>query len=109
MGDSSDNISGVAGIGQKTATTLITNWTTIENLYENLENAGLTKGVFTKLENGREAAKESKWLATIRLDAPVDSNMEDYAIAQPDNEKLSEILTELEMLRLLQKLNLEPS
>ena len=109
MGDSSDNISGVAGIGQKTATTLITNWTTIENLYDNLENAGLTKGVFTKLENGREAAKESKWLATIRLDAPVDSNLEDYAIAQPDNEKLSEILTELEMLRLLQKLNLEPS
>lgn len=109
MGDSSDNISGVAGIGQKTATTLITNWTTIENLYENLDNAGLTKGVLTKLENGREAAEESKWLATIRLDAPVDNNLECYTIAQANNEKLSEILTELEMMKLLQKLGLKPS
>lgn len=109
MGDSSDNISGVAGIGQKTATTLITKWTTVENLYDNLENAGLTKGVYTKLVNGADAAKESKWLATIRLDAPIDGKIENYRISQPDNEKLSEILTELEMFRLMEKLNLEPS
>lgn len=109
MGDSSDNISGVAGIGQKTATTLITKWTTVENLYDNLENAGLTKGVYTKLVNGADAAKESKWLATICLDAPIDGKIENYRISQPDNEKLSEILTELEMFRLMEKLNLEPS
>ncbi len=109
MGDSSDNISGVAGIGQKTASTLITKWKTIENLYENLENANLTKGVLNKLENGREAAKESKWLATIVLDAPIDTNPESYALKEADQERLSVILTELEMFKLLTKLKLTPA
>ncbi|MGN1481745.1 DNA polymerase I [Porcipelethomonas sp.] len=109
MGDSSDNISGVAGIGQKTATTLVTQWTTVENLYEHLDEAQITKGVKAKLENGREAAEESKWLATICLDAPIDNDTESYKISQPDNEALSEILTELEMSKLLQKMNLKPS
>ena len=72
MGDSSDNISGVPGIGQKTAAALITEWKTIENLYDNLENANITKGVRTKLESGLQAAEESKWLATICLEAPID-------------------------------------
>lgn len=109
MGDSSDNISGVAGIGQKTATTLVTKWTTVENLYEHLEEADITKGVRTKLENGRESARESKWLATICTDAPIDNSLENYKLGEPDNEKLSELLTELEMTKLLQKLSLEPS
>ncbi len=109
MGDSSDNISGVAGIGQKTATTLVTKWTTVENLYEHLEEADITKGVRTKLENGRESARESKWLATICTDAPIDNSLENYRLGEPDNEKLSELLTELEMTKLLQKLSLEPS
>lgn len=109
MGDSSDNISGVAGIGQKTAGTLITKWATIENLYENLDNAGLTKGVYTKLQNGAEAAKESKWLATICLDAPIDKNIESYKQGEFQSERLSKLLTELEMVKLLQKLGLEPT
>jgi len=109
MGDSSDNIPGVAGVGQKTATTLITKWKTIENLYENLDNAGLTKGVFTKLDNGRESAKESKWLATIVLDAPIDTNPENYILGEADEKKLSELLTELEMFKILAKFNLEAS
>lgn len=109
MGDSSDNISGVAGIGQKTATTLVTKWTTVENLYEHIEEADITKGVRTKLENGRESARESKWLATICTDAPIDNSLENYRLGEPDNEKLSELLTELEMTKLLQKLSLEPS
>lgn len=109
MGDSSDNISGVPGIGQKTATTLITKWKTIEKLYENIDNAGLTKGVINKLENGRDAAKESKWLATIVLDAPIDMNPESYLIGEYDEKHLSEILTELEMFKLLTKLKLAPA
>ncbi len=109
MGDSSDNISGVAGIGQKTASALITKWKNIENLYENLENAELTKGVFTKLENGREAAKESKWLATIVLNAPIDIVPENYMPNSPDVDRLRVILTELEMFKLLIKLKLEPA
>lgn len=109
MGDSSDNIPGVAGVGQKTAGKLISEWKTIENLYENLDSAGLTKSVYNKLANGKESAEQSKWLATICLEAPVETDISSYIPAERDNEKLSELLTELEMSKLLQKLNLEPS
>ena len=67
MGDSSDNISGVAGVGQKTASKLIQAWGTVENLYTHLDEAGLTKSVYNKLTAGQDAAKESKWLATLSL------------------------------------------
>ncbi len=109
MGDSSDNIVGVAGVGEKTASTLITKWKTIENLYENIEDAGLTKGVYNKLVNGKESAEQSKWLATICLDAPVDENIKSYIPTERDEKALSELLTELEMLKLLSRLGLEPS
>lgn len=109
MGDSSDNIPGVAGIGQKTAGKLISEWKTIENLYENIDSAGLTKSVYNKLVNGKESAEQSKWLATICLDAPVETDINKYIPAERDSEKLSELLTELEMAKLLQKLDLKPS
>ncbi|MBQ3565787.1 MAG: DNA polymerase I, partial [Oscillospiraceae bacterium] len=109
MGDSSDNIPGVTGVGQKTATTLITKWKTIENLYENLENAGLTKGVFTKLDNGRESAKESKWLATIVLDAPIDTTLDNCMFKERNDSLLAQLLTELEMFKMLSKFGLEPA
>lgn len=109
MGDSSDNIPGVAGVGQKTAGKLISDWKTIENLYENIDNAGLSKGVYNKLINGRASAEQSKWLATICLEAPVETDIEKYIPAERSDEKLSELLTELEMTKLLQKLKLEPS
>lgn len=109
MGDSSDNIPGVAGVGQKTAGALITKWKTIENLYENIDSAELSKGVFNKLINGKEDAERSKWLATICLDVPIDKNLAQYKISERDDEKLSELLTELEMAKLMQKLGIEPS
>lgn len=109
MGDSSDNIPGVAGIGQKTAGKLISEWKTIDALYENLDNAGLTKGVYNKLINGRQSAEQSHWLATIRLDTPIDTNINDYVPTERNDEKLRVLLTELEMLKLLQKLGLEPA
>lgn len=109
MGDSSDNIPGVAGVGQKTAGKLISDWKTIENLYENIDNAGLSKGVYNKLINGKASAEQSKWLATICLKAPVETDIEKYIPSERSDEKLSELLTELEMTKLLQKLKLEPS
>lgn len=109
MGDSSDNISGVAGIGEKTATTLISEFGSIENLYENLQNATLTKSVFAKLESGKAAAEQSKWLATIVLDAPIDSELEHYMLAPPNIEESAELLTDLEMFALLERLNLKAS
>lgn len=109
MGDSSDNIKGVAGIGEKTATNLVKEYGTIENLYEKYAASTLTKGVKTKLENGAESAKESKWLATIVRDAPVDTCLESYKIGEPDKAELSRFLTELEMYKLLDKLEISAS
>jgi len=109
MGDSSDNISGVSGIGEKTAGTLITRYKTIENLYDSLDTAELTKSVMNKLLNGREAADTSKWLATIVKDVPIDRNPDSYKNAERDEKAVSELLTELEMFRLLERLEIAPS
>ncbi len=105
MGDSSDNISGVKGIGEKTAMTLVQKWNTIENLYENIENAGLAKSVYTKLKNGKESAFHSKWLAAIVTDVPVEKDIEKYVPSPANTDKLRDILVELEMYKLLEKLN----
>ncbi len=109
MGDSSDNISGVQGIGEKTATTLVAKWKTIENLYDNLDDAGLAKGAYNKLDSGREDAKQSKWLATIVCDAPIDINPENYLLSQQNDKQLAELLTDLEMFKTLVKFGLETS
>lgn len=106
MGDSSDNISGVAGIGEKTASMLVKEYGTIENLYAEYENSKLAKGIKTKLANGENSAKESKWLVTIVRDAPIDKVLENYKIGVFDTAGLSKLLTELEMYKLLEKLNI---
>lgn len=109
MGDSSDNISGVPGIGEKTATTLIQKYRTVEELYNSLENAEVTKSVYTKLLNGKDDATTSKWLATIVKNAPVDNKPEAYLPAEKDEKAVSELLTELEMFKLLERLGIAPS
>ena len=109
MGDSSDNIPGVAGIGEKTALTLIKKFGSVENLYENLENADLSAGVKSKLINGRDSAFESKWLATIVRDAPIPEKIEDYLPGQRDEQAASELLTELECFKLIDRLGLKRS
>ena len=106
MGDSSDNIPGVAGIGEKTASSLIKEYGSLENLYANYEDSSLTKGVKAKLAAGKASAEESKWLATIVRDAPIDSDPEHYIPSQPDTSAISSLLTELEMFKLLDKLNI---
>lgn len=77
-GDPSDNIIGIKGIGEKTATTLISKYGTIENIYktinkneEELKKLGITERILTLLKEGEEEALFSKTLATIRLDAPI--------------------------------------
>lgn len=109
MGDSSDNIPGVAGIGEKTATNLVKEFGTIEELYEKYASSDLTKGVKTKLENGKDSAKESKWLATIVRDAPINTDLGEYRYKTPDNVGISRLLTELEMFKLLDKLDIPAS
>ena len=72
MGDSSDNIPGVPGVGEKTATALIQNYSTIDNIYSQLESLDVKDGVKKKLAAGKESAEMSYDLATIRRDVPID-------------------------------------
>lgn len=110
MGDSSDNIKGVAGIGEKTAMALIQKYGTIEALYEALpEAADIKPAAKTKLTAGIEDAKQSKWLATIVTDAPVPTHIEDYARKPQDDAALSSLLTELELYKLMERLHIQPS
>lgn len=111
MGDSSDNISGVKGIGEKTALSLISEYGSVEQLYEKLAAGEVTatKSVIAKLESGAQDAKDSKWLATIVTDAPVSKELSDYRYGERDGDALSRLLTELEMTKLMEKLNVKPS
>lgn len=94
QGDSSDNIPGVKGIGEKGAKKLIEEYGTLEKIYENTDKiAGKTREY---LENSREAAFMSKYLATIKTDVPLDIDFENYRIEPFDRQKLEEIFKELE-------------
>ena len=77
MGDSSDNIPGVPGIGEKTAMDLVHRYGEIKNIYENLDSLEIKEGVRKKLAQGRESAEMSHWLATIIRDVPLDFKPED--------------------------------
>ncbi len=107
MGDSSDNIKGVPGIGEKTALSLIREYGSLDNIYGDLSALKVSPGVRSKLENGRDSAYESKWLATIVRDAPVPQDINEYKIGEPDREALSKMLTELECFKLLDRLGLD--
>lgn len=111
MGDSSDNIKGVKGIGEKTALALIKEYGSIEELYSRLDvgSVSASKSVTAKLEAGRDSAFESKWLATIVFNAPVDNDINAYVYNGRNDSDVSALLTELEMIKLLGKLGLKPS
>ena len=109
MGDSSDNIPGVKGIGEKTALSLIQNYNTISNIYDNINNLTITDGVRKKLTEGKETAFLSRDLGTICLTAPIETNPAAYKAGSCDQKRLAEILTELEMFTLLKKMNISKS
>ena len=77
MGDSSDNIPGVPGVGEKTAMDLVQRYGEIKNIYANLDSLEIKEGVRKKLAQGRESAEMSYWLATIIRDVPLDFKPED--------------------------------
>lgn len=106
MGDSSDNIPGVAGIGQKTAMSLISQYKTIDYIYEHLDELDIKKGVHDKLAADKGNAYLSHDLGTICLDAPIDTAPEAYEISQPDRPKAIRLLAELEMFGMIEKLGL---
>lgn len=108
MGDSSDNIPGVAGIGEKTALALIRDFHDLDNLYAHLDDPAIRPAVRQKLEKDRETAYMSRDLARIRLDAPVPTKMDAYLMRQPDEEKAVKTLNQLEMFSMITRLGLHP-
>ncbi|NOX66116.1 MAG: DNA polymerase I [Chlorobi bacterium] len=104
VGDSSDDIPGVAGIGPKTATPLIAQYGTIEKIYDNIENIK-SDSVKRKLLDSKDNAFLSKTLATIKTDVPIDFNLEDTLFIKPDLEKINNILKDLDLKSITQKFN----
>ncbi len=95
VGDSSDDIPGVAGIGPKTAVPLIQQFKTLENIYKNLDQISKA-GTVTKLSENKENAFLSKELATIKTDTPFHMNFDEAKFHNPNIEKLLKIFGELE-------------
>ena len=106
MGDSSDNIPGVAGIGKKGAATLISNFKTLDGIYENIDSPLISKGVREKLINGKDSAYLSKTLAKIITDAPIEKELSDLAVKPMDRGGLYSKFLELELNSLIGKFGL---
>ncbi len=106
MGDSSDNIPGVAGIGQKTAGDLISRFGNIDYIYEHIDEIDIKKGVREKLIADKENAYLSRTLGTINLEAPIDLDMDCYKIENGDQGKAIRLLSQLEMFGVIEKLGL---
>ena len=102
MGDSSDNIPGCPGVGEKRAQKLIAEYGTIENLLANTEQ--LKGALKTKVETNQEMIKFSKFLATIKTDVPIELNMEELKRERADEEALRKIFEELEFKTLTDRI-----
>ena len=107
MGDKSDNIPGIPGVGEKTAIKLLTEYETVENVLENIDNIS-GKKLKERLTEGKEDAILSKKLATIFTDVPVDNKIEDLTFKE-NREKKKELFEKLEFVSFLRKLSQENS
>ena len=107
MGDSSDNIPGVAGIGKKTAESLIQSFGSLDKIYENIDDPCIKKGVREKLIKDKENAYLSKTLATINTSAPIEKKLSDLAYQGISEEALYAKFLELELNSLIAKFGLK--
>lgn len=106
MGDSSDNIPGVPGIGEKTALDLLHRFGSLDALYEQIEASDLRDTVKRKLLDGKESAYLSRELGTICRDMPLDTDLAHYALKAGDRASLSARMTKLELFKLMEKMGL---
>ena len=109
MGDSSDNIPGVSGVGKKTAQTLIENFATLDGIYENIDDKRISKGVREKLIRDKENAYLSRKLSEICTDAPIGKSLSDLERRPIDKAGLYQKFTELELNSLIVKFGLSAS
>ena len=109
QGDTSDNIPGVPGIGEKTALSLIQKYGTIENLYNLLEkNETDLKGKQKeKIEQNKDLAELSHFLGTINLEVPIEDTLEDLKLEEWNNDEVLKIFKELNFKRYIERFNLE--
>ena len=106
MGDSADNFPGCPGVGEKTAVKLINEFGSIEQL---LAHSSEIKGKLReKVEEHVDDIKMSHFLATIKTDVPIELNMDELKLVEPDNEKLRQLFTELEFKQLADKILKKP-
>ena len=109
MGDTSDNIPGVKGIGEKTAMALLAQYPSIDDLYANMDTVEVKPAARKKLVEGEGDARMSYDLATIRCEAPMDFHPQD-TLRQPfHNDELYQLLLELEFSKLIDKLGVRPT
>ena len=104
QGDSSDNIPGVAGVGEKTATDLISRFHNIDYIYENIETIDIKDGVRNKLIADKASAFLSRDLGRICKTAPINENIEDYKRSPINEAELARLMTRLEFFKLLEKM-----
>lgn len=106
MGDASDNIPGVAGIGEKTALGLISRYHSVDEVYAHIGDSEIKPGVRKKLVAGREMAYTSLMLAEIFCEVPVDAAPSHYLPTPADLPRASQLLTRLELYNLMKKLDI---
>lgn len=106
MGDSSDNIPGIPGIGEKTAGKLISQYHSIDYIYDHIDEINVRPRIHDKLVTYKDQCYLSRELGTIVLDAPIDTNLEDYIPTEGDPGKTARLLASYEMFKLIDKLGL---
>ncbi len=106
QGDASDCIPGVAGVGQKTAGDLIQKFESIEKIYADIDTLEIKETLRNKLKNDKEKAFLSYTLGKIISDAPIGCELKDFTVRDANEEKVRTMLADLEMFKIIEKLNL---
>ncbi len=106
MGDTSDHIPGVPGVGEKTALSLLHEFGSLDALYDVLDEATIRESLRQKLIAGKDSAYLSRELGTICREAPIDTALDTYRLGERQDEALSRLLTNLEFFKMLDKLGL---
>ncbi|MBQ4616835.1 MAG: DNA polymerase I [Clostridia bacterium] len=107
MGDTSDKIPGVPGVGEKTALSLLQEFGSLDALYDRLEDSDLRQTLKQKLTDGKDSAYLSRELGTICREAPIDTTLDTYRLGAMQTEPLARLLTSLEFFKMLDKLGLQ--